>query len=129
MPGISTSCAPGIAFAVARPPDGRTSLSSAPWMTVAGRRQPAQLRGAVAVGDDRRELALRALRVVPAVVAAGGDVAQVLDVGLEAGAADLGEHVDGVLDEAVALARRGLEQHGVHRQRRLAASRSRRCWT
>ena len=51
MPGISTSRAPGIAFAVARPPEGRTSLSSAPWMTVAGTRQLAQLR---ACGRGRR---------------------------------------------------------------------------
>ena len=36
MPSMIRSFAPGIAFAVVRPPDGRTSLSSAPWMTVAG---------------------------------------------------------------------------------------------
>ena len=89
MPLISTSFAPGIAFAVARPPDGRTSLSSAPWMTVAGTRTCCSAGRAVAVGDDRRELALRAARVVPAVVGERGDRAQVLDVGLIARAADL----------------------------------------
>ena len=34
--GSITSRAPGIASAVARPPDGRTSGSAVPWMTVAG---------------------------------------------------------------------------------------------
>ena len=36
MPSISSSRAPGIAFAVARPPDGETSLSALPWMTSVG---------------------------------------------------------------------------------------------
>ena len=42
MPSILTSRAPGIAFAVARPPEGLTSLSLVPWMTTVGTREPAQ---------------------------------------------------------------------------------------
>ena len=38
MPSIVTSRAPGIAFAVARPPEGATSLSFVPWMTTVGTR-------------------------------------------------------------------------------------------
>ena len=44
MPGTSTSFACGIARAVARPPDLRTSLSSVPWMTVTGIRSFASRR-------------------------------------------------------------------------------------
>ena len=36
MPSISSSLAPGIARAVARAPEGGTSLSAAPWMTSVG---------------------------------------------------------------------------------------------
>jgi hypothetical protein len=36
MPSISTSRAPGIAFAVALPPETGTSLSAVPWMTTVG---------------------------------------------------------------------------------------------
>ena len=36
MPSISSSRAPGMARAVARPPDGGTSLSLVPWMTSVG---------------------------------------------------------------------------------------------
>jgi len=36
MPSISSSRAPGIALAVARPPEGRTSGSCVPWMTSVG---------------------------------------------------------------------------------------------
>ncbi len=38
IPGTITSRAPGIAAAVARPPDGITSRSSSPWITVVGTR-------------------------------------------------------------------------------------------
>ena len=40
MPGISSSFAPLIALAVARPPEGRTSLSALPWMTSVGAVMP-----------------------------------------------------------------------------------------
>ena len=36
MPSIIISRAPGIALAVARPPDGRIILSTVPWMTSVG---------------------------------------------------------------------------------------------
>jgi hypothetical protein len=36
MPGTSSSCAPGIAWAVERPPEVWTIRSFIPWMTVAG---------------------------------------------------------------------------------------------
>jgi hypothetical protein len=36
IPSISISRAPGIAFAVALPPDGLTILSTVPWMTSVG---------------------------------------------------------------------------------------------
>ena len=36
MPSIIIRRAPGIAFAVARPPDGLTSGSRVPWMTALG---------------------------------------------------------------------------------------------
>ena len=36
MPSIIISRAPGIAFAVALPPEGRTILSTVPWMTNVG---------------------------------------------------------------------------------------------
>ena len=38
MPSISSSRAPGIAFAVARPPEGLIILSTVPWMTRVGTR-------------------------------------------------------------------------------------------
>jgi hypothetical protein len=36
MPSIIISRAPGIAFAVARPPEGRIILSTLPWITSVG---------------------------------------------------------------------------------------------
>jgi hypothetical protein len=36
MPSMISSLAPGIAFAVARPPDVATILSRAPWITSVG---------------------------------------------------------------------------------------------
>jgi hypothetical protein len=36
MPSIIISLAPGIALAVARPPEGRIILSTVPWMTRVG---------------------------------------------------------------------------------------------
>ena len=40
MPFTIISLAPGIARAVARPPDGLTSLSELPWITSVGARTP-----------------------------------------------------------------------------------------
>ena len=51
MPSISTSFAPGTAFATARPPDMRTSLSFVPWMTVVGTRSCSS--AGVRLGDAR----------------------------------------------------------------------------
>ena len=40
MPATMTSRAPGMAAAVARPPDGRTILSFVPWITTVGAVMP-----------------------------------------------------------------------------------------
>ena len=40
MPSTSSSSAPGIAAAVARPPETWTILSARPWITRAGTRRP-----------------------------------------------------------------------------------------
>jgi hypothetical protein len=40
MPSMVTSRAPGIALAVARPPEGLTRRSLVPWMTTAGTFRP-----------------------------------------------------------------------------------------
>ena len=42
MPGMTMSSAPGIAFAVARPPETSISGSSSPWITSAGARTDAR---------------------------------------------------------------------------------------
>ena len=106
-PGSIISRAPGIARAVARPPEGDTSRSAVPWMTSVGARDAAQLGRAVAGGDDRGELAARARRVVVAVEALRGELADVVVVAQEARAsrsrANTSHHV---LDERLALARR-----------------------
>ena len=59
MPSISTSRAPGIASAVARPPDGVTSRSRVPWMTTVGALIVAQLRRAVAATSRSRRAGAR----------------------------------------------------------------------
>jgi hypothetical protein len=40
MPAIGTKRAPGIALAVARPPEGLTSRSTVPWTTTVGTSSP-----------------------------------------------------------------------------------------
>ena len=53
---------PGMAAAVARPPDGRIMRSLVPWMTTVGAVIVRSCRGAVAGREDRRELARRSRR-------------------------------------------------------------------
>ena len=98
MPAIVISSAPAIARAVARPPEGVTRRSAVPWITSVGARDRAQFRGAVARGDDRRELATGAGGVVVAVVAAPGERAQLRRVARQVGRADR-------LEDAVRCAR------------------------
>ncbi len=57
MPSIIISFAPAIARAVARPPEGEISGSTLPWTTSVGAVMLRELRGTVAGGDDRGELA------------------------------------------------------------------------
>ena len=68
-PSTIISSAPGMARAVARPPEGETSGSALPWIDERRRGDAPQLGGAVARGDDRGKLAPRALGVVVAFVA------------------------------------------------------------
>ena len=89
------SRAPGIAFAVARPPDGLIILSTVPWMTSVGAGSSASCVGAVARGDDRAELAPAGAHVEAAVVAAGGALANVLLVAREARRSDQAEDLGG----------------------------------
>ena len=110
MPSIICRRAPGIARAVARPPEGRTSGSLLPWMTVAGRSSLRSAAGAVAGGGDRVQLAGDAGRVVAAVVGAAGELAHALLVERVAGRADHLEGLDDALDRRLALARRLAEQ-------------------
>jgi hypothetical protein len=108
MPSIITSRAPGIAAAVARPPDGETSWSAVPWITVA----LPQARRAVLRGDDRGELARGAGGMNPAVEAATGGGAQELGLaGVDAGA-DPRVRGDEVLDIPRAVRARPAKQVG-----------------
>ena len=78
MPGRITSLAPGIASAVARPPETSTSGSASPWMTVAGRATPPSAAVRSAADDHRAELARAAGRVDAALEHAGGALALAL---------------------------------------------------
>ncbi len=91
MPSIIISSAPGIARAVARPPEGETSGSTLPWITSVGAVMRLELGGAVAGGDDRGELAPCPGAVELAVEGERGDPARALDVLGDATGADLRE--------------------------------------
>ena len=93
MPSIIISRAPGMARAVARPPEGLTSRSLVPWITSVGALIRAQVGDPAARFDDRRHLAGQPGRAGPAVVAQLGQLAQRLLVALEAGRADEREHL------------------------------------
>ena len=119
MPGISSSFAPLIALAVARPPDGRTSLSALPWMTSVG--------AAIA---RRRLVRSPEARIAASWRAAGGRAAAAIErrprelpqlglVALEAGRADQRERLHHVLDVAVAVLRRDAEERLRRAQGRL----------
>ena len=116
MPSIFTSRRRGSPSPWRGRREGLTSLSLVPWMTTVGTAIAAQARRAVAGGDDRRELAARAGRVAAAVVAAPGDVAQVVLVAVEAGRADHAVDLQDVVDVRVALLRRRAEQDAVGRE-------------
>ena len=60
MPSIARAARPGSPSPWRGRPDGRTSGSASPWIDQRRARDRAQLRRAVARGDDRRELATRA---------------------------------------------------------------------
>ena len=111
-PRSISSRAPGIARAVARPPDAGTIRSLLPWMTSVG----AVIVRSSGVRSPEWMIAAswRAPRggVQAAVVAHAGDPPQVLVVALEVGRADLREDADGVLHVLLAVARRRLDEHG-----------------
>ena len=109
MPSIIIRVAAGIASAVASPPERATMRSFDPWITSVGARDPAQLSGAVARGDDRAELAARPGRIVTAVVAAGHHVPHPVLVERQAAGADRLEHERAVLDIALAVGRAGAQ--------------------
>ena len=129
MPAIIISSAPGIARAVARPPEGATSGSAVPWMTSVGAVMRAQLGGAVARGDDRGELTPGPCGVVVAVVAGVGERADVLGVARQAGEPIAREQALHVRDEAPRAAGRAAQEDRVDAQRGLAAAAGCRCWT
>ena len=74
--GLSRASQPGIASAVASPPDFTISGSSSPWITRVGALMRAQRLGAVARRHDSRELPQEADRVVGAVVGGADQRAQ-----------------------------------------------------
>ena len=80
MPSTIISSAPGIARAVARPPEGEISGSTLPWITSVGAVMPPELGGAVAGGDDRGELAPGAGAVELTIEGERGDPAESLGV-------------------------------------------------
>ena len=110
MPSITTSSAPGIAPAVASPPESVISGSSRPWITTVGTRHLRQLLGAVARRENREQLALEAVRIVGAVVCGLGSPAQELLVERKAGRSDRLERLDVELDVTVAVRGRRREQ-------------------
>ena len=67
MPSMSSSSAPGIAAAVARPPETCTIWSARPWIDQGRHPQRAQPRAAVGLGEDRQHLAHHAVGAEPAV--------------------------------------------------------------
>ena len=119
MPSIIISLAPGIALAVALPPEGLIILSTVPWMTSVGALISASLPGAIARGDDRAELPAAGAHVEAAVIGATGALADVLLVAREAGRADQAEDLGRALDVSIAVAGRGAEQVGIDRGRGL----------
>ena len=60
MPSTSSSSAPGMAAAVARPPETCTILSARPWTTSVGHAHARAAGGAVGLGQHRQHLAQRA---------------------------------------------------------------------
>ena len=97
---------PAIAFAVARPPEGRTSVSASPWMTSVGALILRNRRVRLPEAIDRGELAGRGGGVAPAVEGRLGEPPELVLVALEPGRADERERLDHVLDKAVAIRRR-----------------------
>ena len=112
MPSISSSRAPGMAFAVARPPDGRTRRSDLPWITSVGALIPRSSRGAVARRQDRGDLARGSARVARAVEARRGQLAQLLARPLEPGRADRADSRSMCVEIGGALARRRRSRKG-----------------
>ena len=92
IPGTIISLAPGIAFAVALPPEGVMSGSLSPWITSVGAVMRVEAARAVAGGEDRGELAAGAAHVGVAVVRVGDERAALRRVEHVAGRADRGEH-------------------------------------
>src|SRR3954467_10551579 len=99
MPSIMARRAPGMARAVARPPEGATSLSAVPWMTRVGavmwrssaaRSPDARMAGGGGRGrrEKGRERAGEGAGVVAAVVHGAEQRAQVFAGAVEAGGAD-----------------------------------------
>ena len=88
MPSMRSSSAPGIAAAVARPPETCTILSAEAVHDQRRHRQRAQLRRAVRLGEDRHHLAQRAAGGDAAVVGLGGARAGLLLAGRVARGAD-----------------------------------------
>ena len=113
MPSISISSAPGMAAAVALPPEGRTSVSSLPWTTSVGAVDPAQLARAVARLQHRRHLAAGAGRVARAVEGEAGALAHGGGIDLESGGPDGAPQQRVVVHVGRALARRGAQQEAV----------------
>ena len=122
MPSIIIRRAPGIAFAVARPPEGLTRGSRVPWMTAVGTWTAMQRLGAVAGGDDRVQLARHPRRRMAAVVGAGRHLADHVFFEGEAGRADHLEGLHRAGDHLVARHRRVAEQDAVDLEARLAAA-------
>ena len=126
MPSITTSSAPGIAAAVASPPETSISASSAPWTTTVGVRS--RRSSAVRSGDATiaAELARGALRVVAAVERPPGELPRPPLV--ERPGADHLTGPHGALDVAIPVERRRGHQHG-HRRRGRVADTSGRRWS
>ena len=112
MPGTSTSSAPGMARAVARPPDTWTSLSLRPWMTRAGIVQPLQGLGAIGLSQHCLHLTDHPGRADAPVVGLGRPLARLLRGDRVRRRADrrpgLHRALDGLLPGALGRA----EQHG-----------------
>ena len=111
MPSTSSSSAPGIAAAVARPPETCTIRSARPCTTSVGTRA-AQAAGPVGLGQDRHHLAQRAAGRDPAVEGLAGELAGALLVAGEAGRADHPPHRDAALGVGLAARLDRAQQRG-----------------